>query len=224
MWYGFKRDPNIPKLFQNSSNRLNRKNRRFGKPLKRFSIYPPINFMFQIPANWNFILLRPLNRPLEHTLIYSYNDVYYFNFILRLDSPHLRYDRQTRTVQIQSFTTAYNYLWYLKTLSTVLRRFHKPFFTKIKFKGKGYYVYKNTRNTIAPQFNYAHRVYVYAFTASVRFLSKTKIFIFGLSKQNILSIAHGFKRTRPINIFTGRGVRFARQIIYRKTGKIGAYR
>jgi hypothetical protein len=29
---------------------------------------------------------------------------------------------------------------------------------------------------------------------------------------------------RPINIFTGRGVRFSRQIIYKKVGKVSSYR
>jgi len=29
---------------------------------------------------------------------------------------------------------------------------------------------------------------------------------------------------RPINIFTGRGVRFAKQIIYKKAGKVSSYR
>jgi len=91
-------------------------------------------------------------------------------------------------------------------------------------KGKGYYIYKNYRNTIAPQFGFAHRVYVYAQAASVKFLSKTKVLVFGLSKRDIMEVGHCLKAVRPINIFTGRGVRFARQVIYRKTGKVSSYR
>jgi hypothetical protein len=34
----------------------------------------------------------------------------------------------------------------------------------------------------------------------------------------------GIKSMRPINIFTGRGVRFSRQIIYKKVGKVSSYR
>ena len=98
------------------------------------------------------------------------------------------------------------------------------FFLKLKFKGKGYYVYKNLRNTIAPQFGYAHRIYVYAFNISVKFLSKTSILLFGLSKSDLLTVGQNFKSKKPINIFTGRGVRFSRQIIYKKTGKVSSYR
>jgi ribosomal protein L6P/L9E len=85
-------------------------------------------------------------------------------------------------------------------------------------------MYKNLRNTIAPQFGYAHRVYVYAQATSVKFLSKTKIILFGLSKTDILLASYQLKRVKPVNIFTGRGVRFARQILYRKTGKVSSYR
>ena len=85
-------------------------------------------------------------------------------------------------------------------------------------------MYKNKRNTIAPQFGYAHRVYVYAQSTSVKFLSKTKILLFGLSKDDIVISGHNIKRVKPINVFTGRGIRFARQVIYKKTGKVSSYR
>ena len=98
------------------------------------------------------------------------------------------------------------------------------FFTKMKFKGKGYYVYKNYRNTIAPKFGYYHRVYVYAFNISVKFLSKTSVLLFGFCKQDIMTVGYNFKSKKPINVFTGRGVRFARQVVYRKTGKVSSYR
>ena len=58
----------------------------------------------------------------------------------------------------------------------------------------------------------------------VKFLSKTKILLFGLVKQDILCAAYALKQKRSINIFTGRGVRFAKQIIYKKTGKVSSYR
>lgn len=97
-------------------------------------------------------------------------------------------------------------------------------FIRMKFRGKGYYIYKTLRNTVAPNFGYAHRVYVYAYFVSLKFLSKTAILIFGLLKTDLFKVGDAFKATRPINIFTGRGVRFTRQIVYRKTGKVSSYR
>ena len=100
----------------------------------------------------------------------------------------------------------------------------KEFFKKLKFKGKGYYLYKNLRNTLTPQFGYFHRIYVYSFFNRVKFLSKTKFIVFGLIKNDVISVSHNIKSKRYINIFTSRGVRFARQIVYKKTGKVSSYR
>ena len=61
-------------------------------------------------------------------------------------------------------------------LNELVSSFSRVFFIKLKFKGKGYYLYKNARNTITPQFGYAHRIYKYNYTTAVKFLSKTKVF------------------------------------------------
>jgi ribosomal protein L6P/L9E len=113
---------------------------------------------------------------------------------------------------------------YVKNLQQTLALLSQVQFIKMRFRGKGYYIYKTLRNTIAPNFGYAHRVYVYAYYVSLKFLSKTSIILFGLTKKDLYSVGYNFRATRPINIFTGRGVRFRRQIVYKKTGKVSTYR
>ena len=157
-------------------------------------------------------------------MLYLFNSTYFINFACMNNLSSIAYDNQTRTLEFNYFSSSEVYRTYLNALTSLFRRFSLPYFLKIKFKGKGYYMYKSSRNTIAPQFGYAHRVYVYASATSVRFLSKTKVVLFGLSARDVLAASHGVKKTKPINIFTGRGVRFARQIIYRKTGKVSSYR
>jgi len=105
-----------------------------------------------------------------------------------------------------------------------LYQFTLPVFLKLKFKGKGYYIYKNRRNTITPQFGHSHRIYIYSYFTTVRFLSKTSVLLFGFSKNDLFRVGYQIKHARPINLFTGRGVRFNRQILYRKTGKISTHR
>jgi large subunit ribosomal protein L6 len=98
------------------------------------------------------------------------------------------------------------------------------FFKKLKFKGKGYYIYKNSRNTIAPQFGYSHRIYVYSWFTNIKFLGKTSLVIFGLKASDIKLPTSLIKSFRPINVFTGRGVRFSREVVYSKPGKVSSYR
>jgi len=224
MWYGFSGSLNLKTRLQNKSNRINMKERRLGYPVQRYSVFPATSFKFQIPAGWKFLLLNRTSLTKTHEVVYAYNNTYFLNFSVSCNCAPIRYSPQTRTITFYSLNTPATYVYYLRTLSSILSRFYRPFFLKIKFKGKGYYIYKNFRNTIAPQFGFAHRVYVYSFTNSVKFLSKTKVLLFGLSKKDIMLAGHNLFKVRPINIFTGRGVRFARQVIYKKTGKIGAYR
>jgi len=224
MWYGYKKNPNIQKMLKNKSYRLNLKDRKFGSPLPRSNTYPRSSFNFQIPMNWQLILLQKSVISSNASVYYAYSGTYFINFSLFGNPVPYQYDTQTNTISFHIIGTPYNYYAYLKSLGDIFTRLIRPFFLKIRFKGKGYYMYKNSRNTIAPQMGYAHRVYVYSSATSVKFLSKTKILLFGLSKRDVMSTGYGLLAVKPVNIFTGRGVRFARQVIYKKTGKVGAYR
>ena len=86
-----------------------------------------------------------------------------------------------------------------------------------------------TKQPLLKVFTWRHRINWEMFREHAKInlkidLSKTKILLFGLVKQDILCAAYALKQKRSINIFTGRGVRFAKQIIYKKTGKVSSYR
>lgn len=223
MWYGFNSLPQINKITRRKAYRLNLKDRKFGSPLPRRNSSPETSFAFRLPLDWKFITLQHKLSSLSRYTYYLYNQGYYVNISLFGRYTVTYYDPQTHTLNFQLFGNSYNYQAYLQMLTNLLSRFSRPFFLKIRFKGKGYYMYKSRRNTIAPQMGYAHRVYIYSSAISVKFLSKTKILLFGLSKDDVMKVGHSLLQVKPINIFTGRGVRFSRQIIYRKTGKVGAY-
>lgn len=48
--------------------------------------------------------------------------------------------------------------------------------------------------------------------------------MFGINKDSVLLGARSLRRIKSINIFTGKGIRFSRQLVYRKTGKVSSYR
>jgi ribosomal protein L6P/L9E len=114
--------------------------------------------------------------------------------------------------------------FYFNKLRDIFSSFAVLFFAKLKIKGKGYYIYKNYRNTITHQFGHSHRVFIYAYFVTVRFLSKTVVLLFGSSKRDVFTVGNNVQSSKYLNIFTGRGVRFSKQIIYKKTGKVSSYR
>lgn len=160
----------------------------------------------------------------KYKWLYMYNSNY--NFILPLASSYcsvyINYNKDIISI-VPSVSNSF-YSTFTSYYNTILHTFYKPTFKKLKFRGKGYYIYKNTRNTIAPQFGYSHRLYVYSYFNHVKFIGKTKIILFGLVKEDVIAASLTLKLKRNINIFTGRGVRFARQVVYKKQGKVSSYR
>ena len=129
------------------------------------------------------------------------------------------------------FNINYNLLYiknnnslYNKCIKSIFDQFKKIKSKKIKFEGKGYYIYKNLKNTIAPKFGFAHRLYIYNYNLMTKFLSKTKFIIYSYSISDCLNSSEKLKLLRPRNIFTGRGVRFSRSVRYRKRGKVSSFR
>jgi len=180
----------------------------------------PIKCVLFFPSNWNLYIV---NRRSNHTVFYLASVVYKFNFFTNPSSCSIT-DLSRGFVELTFTRFNCSLFVFLSNIRQLMLLLSVPFFKKLKFRGKGYYIYKNRRNTITPQFGYAHRIYVYSYFNIVRFLSKVKVFIFGLLKADVILASSEIRSKRPINIFTGRGVRFSRQVIYKKVGKVSSYR
>ena len=183
----------------------------------RFYLNPLLRFYF--PYGWNLTIIRKI-----FTYFYFYFNTYFFLLVLPNIPLKININPQTSTVYIKNFLPHPEFKFLIKTINLLFSMFYKLFFIKLKFKGKGYYLYKNIRNTVTPQFGYAHRIYKYSYYVSVKFLSKTKVFFYGISKNDLFITSSSIRKIRPINIFTGRGVRFTKTVVYKKTGKISSYR
>lgn len=177
---------------------------------------------YTLPPLWKAVLLKNITKSSCYILMYSKT------YFIKIPVPATFYlplfDHNTRVIifaspYINNFTVLYNTL-----LMFFYKILIKPFFLKLKFKGKGYYIYKSYRNTITPQFGYSHRLYLYTYFLHVKFLNKTTLIIFGLNNLNIGFVSRTIFSWRPLNIFTGRGVRFSKQIVYKKSGKVSTYR
>ena len=208
----------------NKKKLINKKQKRYLWELKINTQLNKQNLVFNLPRNWSFVLITNLNINTKKKHLYIYNFGYYFTLPVPTTDWYIYFDKNTSTINLSSIYKQNYTLTYWTHLKYLFDAFNRPFFLKIKFKGKGYYIFKNKRNTITPQFGYAHRIYKYTFSTSVKFRTKTSIILFGLIKRDVLQAGFLIKSMRPINIFTGRGVRFSRQIIYKKTGKVSSYR
>jgi len=176
-----------------------------------------------IPPVWEFFLVQKKTEKFFQN-IFIFSNVYYMVLPVPTQFTAIKFYQNPRTVSFHfSFkNTFYKKFW--NNVFDIFSTFSKIFFKKLKFKGKGYYIYKNVRNTIALQMGYSHIIRLYAFKIHVKFTAKTAILMFGVNKVKLTNLSFSLKSLKPINIFTGRGIRFSRQIVYKKTGKMSAYR
>ncbi len=220
-WYGLF-NKSLKLIFNKKSN-LIQKQKRSAIQQKHQINLNYFKTILYIPNFWQLLILKNFSIT-NYLYIYIYSSYYFFYIPITIQNSIIKYDLQTKSLLIQ-FLFINNFMQlFFNNFKSIFFSFSKIFFKKLKFKGKGYYIFKNKRNTIAFQLGYSHIVYLYSFFINVKFLSKTSIFMFGLNNINILKKSNEFFNLRKINIFTGKGIRFSRQIIYKKTGKISSYR
>jgi hypothetical protein len=100
------------------------------------------------------------------------------------------------------------------------------FFKKITFAGKGYKIkkiYKNIKyiykNIVSFYFNKSHFNIVYFNNILLKKLKKTKLIIYTTNLKHLYYLTNIILNIRKVNIFTLKGLRLSRQIIYKKIGK-----
>ena len=181
-----------------------------------------ISYNLYIPSIWKALLITNTSKKKQY--LYLYSNIYFFKLPLPSLKKYVSFDLNSNLFKLNTIYTNIYIRTFFKNVSNSISTLSLPVFKKVKFKGKGYYIYKNYRNTITPQFGHSHRIYIYSFFTPVKFLTKTSIVVFGINKKSIVRSAQEIKALRPINIFTSRGVRFAKQPVYKKAGKVSSYR
>jgi hypothetical protein len=95
--------------------------------------------------------------------------------------------------------------------------------TRMQFTGKGYRSYLSSRYTLTFSFGFSHVYYIYNYATVVKQLTKTKLIFISLDGTSMAKRTWNFYYAKPLNIFTWRGVRFRRQILRKKVGKVSLY-
>jgi ribosomal protein L6P/L9E len=175
-----------------------------------------------LPENLEFNLI--LKKRNSWSRLYLYSDRLCLTVYIPSNYVSVMYDEYTKVITFRRMYYSSLENLYLRVVKNIVQSFVKLNFKKLKFKGKGYYVYKGHRSTVAPQLGYSHRVYLYSWFSCLKFTSKSSLLFFGFELSYLAKISQLFKSLRPVNIFTGRGIRFSRQLLYSKPGKEFLYR
>lgn len=120
------------------------------------------------------------------------------------------YNKNLRLIEILLNDLAFslNRLWHLK----------------IKFAGKGFKI-KRRRKTksIKFYFYYSHINVVILKRSKLKQRKKNRFIIKSWDRQNLIRAGNIITSIKPLNIYTKRGIRVGRQIVFKKTGKKSNY-
>jgi ribosomal protein L6P/L9E len=193
------------------------------------------NYNLVIPScTSNLIVLKSQNK----YYVYVYNNRFYFIFNVNIHNFELQLNKSTLAVQrfsknrsnlpllnVSSFSQLNIINRISKKLTAVFKSWDSYYFIKIKFKGKVYKLTKYKKNNLKLSFGRCHKTILAVRSLFLRKKKKVKnkCMIYGSSLKHINLSKCLIVNTRPINMFTQRGLRLSRQIVYRKIGKKSSY-
>jgi hypothetical protein len=156
--------------------------------------------------NFNTSILKRNNS----LYLYSYNTTYYC--LIKLSA-----NTKVKLLNNTSIEIQKNYKIFDRSINMYLKQFYVCDFTKIKFTGKGYKIKKNSKKSIILLFNRAHMTVLWWNNIFIKKLKKYKMYIkYTPSNKKIIQY---LLKTRLINIFTKKGLRTSRQVLFKKKGK-----
>lgn len=168
--------------------------------------------------------------------LYVYNSNFFFLAKLKRTEFKIILDKNTTTVTLGplgSFSklavaqkhnkSLFNVVG--NTLNRWISSWDSYYFKKIKFKGKVYKITKLKNNNIRLSFGRCHRniVAIRSVTTVKKKKIKNKVFMYSVNKYYLDTASTLITNVRPINLFTQRGLRLSKQIVYRKIGKKSSY-
>jgi ribosomal protein L6P/L9E len=111
-----------------------------------------------------------------------------------------------------------------KLLNNFLFNFKRLWHVKIKFTGKGFKIKrKKKKKSIKFYFYYSHVNVIMLRCSKLRHRKKNRMIIKTWNKNNIGVTLRKILKIKKLNIFTKRGLRCSKQIIFKKTGKKSNY-
>ena len=156
-----------------------------------------------IPKNIKTIILK-------NKYLYIYNNIFFLTFKL----PNLYfYNKFLNVLKIsikkklkKNFITNFLFLW------------NNFIFMKFYFLGKGFKLKKIEKNLIF-NFNHSHINLIINNITIIKKIQKSTILIFSKNVNNLKTISKIILNIKKINVFTKRGLRKNKQIIYIKKNK-----
>lgn len=154
--------------------------------------------------------------------IFSYNNNKKIK--LNFNENQLHYDLEINALKINLKKPSLILKKSVNLLNKILFGFEDYFFKKIKFKGKGFRLkIKKKKKAIKFSFGHSHLNMLFLKSIKLKKSGKYKFVIKNSFLEQLNKISKKICLIKPTNVFTNRGIRQHRQIIFKRKGKKSSY-
>lgn len=173
-----------------------------------------------VPISFNIIVLENIKNKKDLTII-LYNKLY--SITLVKNKKKIKIDLESYSIKI-NLDINYNNNLNFKQINKFLKTFEVYFFIKIKFKGKGFKIKFNKKLKIIKfYFGRSHMTFFKLKKIKLKKITKYKFILKNLNFTKLKTNASKITKIKPINVYTLRGIRLAKQIIRKRKGKKSSY-
>lgn len=177
-------------------------------------------FNINVPISFDIIMLENKKNKNDLTII-LYNKLYSITFVN--DKKKIKIDLESYSIKIDPKINWNNNLNF-KQINKFLKTFEFYFFIKIKFKGKGFKIKFNKKlKLIKFYFGKSHITFFKLKRIKLKKITKYKFILKNLNFVKLKTNAMKITNIKPINVYTLRGIRLAKQIIRKRKGKKSSY-
>jgi ribosomal protein L6P/L9E len=136
----------------------------------------------------------------------------------------IRYDASTKNVLINGLGANIILKFLEKMLNNLVFAFNRLWHVKIKFAGKGFKI-KRRRKTKSIKFffYYSHINVVVLKKSKIKQRKKNKFIIKSWRPYNTILASKLITSIKNLNVYTKRGIRVSKQLVFKKTGKKSNY-
>lgn len=173
-----------------------------------------------LPPFINYTVIKKNNK----FIIYNYNCFFFYQLAQPEDCSWVIIDQETKSFIFKSKTTKNFTNLYVNLLHIFLFSWDSYFFEKIKFKGKGYRIaFQKKKKIMTFYFGHSHdTIFIFRWVL-IKKPHKYKFIIINNNLQKLKQLNKNILKIKPLNIYTKRGLRNFRQVIYKRKGKKSSY-
>jgi hypothetical protein len=180
------------------------------------------NTSVRVLPDFAIALLEKKKEKNKQKHIYAYNDFFFYKIPLVYNDLHSTLDEETNSIVFNHLIKNVERQNNVNPQKHFLYSLDNYYYEKLRFAGKGYrVVLSRKKKCMKFKFGHSHKKLIFFRFLKIKKSHKYKFSVMCNDRRRIVRVALLVRNVKPINLYTKRGVRRCRQVLFwKKKSKI----